>query len=85
MKIEKKMFVTDLDGTLFTDEKMIHGKDLAALESLGMEGITRVFATGRSLYSFQKAIQAMGFSSTCNDYNDLDNGRTPSPKIVLIP
>ena len=67
MKIEKKMFVTDLDGTLFTDEKMIHGKDLAALESLGRDGITRVFATGRSLYSFQKAIQAMGFSSTCND------------------
>ncbi|MFK5951426.1 MAG: HAD family hydrolase [Desulfobacterium sp.] len=67
MKIEKKMFVTDLDGTLFTDEKIIHEKDLAALESLGREGITRVFATGRSLYSFQKAIQAMGFSSSCND------------------
>jgi len=67
MKIEKKMFVTDLDGTLFTDEKMIHGKDLAALESLGRDGITRVFATGRSLYSFQKAIQAMGFSSICNN------------------
>jgi hydroxymethylpyrimidine pyrophosphatase-like HAD family hydrolase len=67
MKIEKKMFVTDLDGTLFTDEKIIHEKDLVALESLAREGITRVFATGRSLYSFQKAIQAMGFSSTCND------------------
>ena len=67
MKIEKKMFVTDLDGTLFTDEKIIHERDLAALESLGKVGITRVFATGRSLYSFQKAILAMGFSSTCND------------------
>lgn len=67
MKIEKKMFVTDLDGTLFTDEKIVHKKDLSALESLAREGVTRVFATGRSLYSFQKAIQAMGFSSTCND------------------
>jgi len=67
MKNKKKMFVTDLDGTLFTDEKRIHEKDLAALESLAGAGVTRVFATGRSLYSFQKAIQAMGFSSTCND------------------
>jgi len=67
MKIDKKMFVTDLDGTLFTDEKIIHEKDLAALESLAREGIIRVFATGRSLYSFQKTVQEMGFSATCND------------------
>ncbi|WP_212637958.1 HAD family hydrolase [Desulfocicer vacuolatum] len=61
------MFVTDLDGTLFTDEKIIHEKDLAALTALGSKGVTRVFATGRSLYSFQKAIREMGFSPTCND------------------
>ncbi len=67
MKTRKKMFVTDLDGTLFTDEKIIHAKDLAALESLGREGVIRVFATGKSLYSFQKAVRQMGFSSICGD------------------
>ena len=67
MNVEKKMFVTDLDGTLFTDDKIIHPRDLAALESLGRKGITRVFATGRSIYSFQKAVSGMGFSSTGED------------------
>ena len=61
MKIEKKMFVTDLDGTLFTDEKI--WPPWNSLTGKGSQGV----ATGRPLYSFQKAIQAMGFSSTCND------------------
>ena len=61
------MFVTDLDGTLFTDDKIIHPRDLEALEFLGRKGIIRVFATGRSIYSFQKAVRAMGFSATARD------------------
>ena len=67
MNVENKMFVTDLDGTLFTDNKIIHPKDLAALECLGKQGIIRVFATGRSIYSFQKAVTGMGFSPTGKD------------------
>ena len=67
MQNRKKMFVTDLDGTLFTDEKMIRKKDLAALTSLGRQGIIRVFATGRSIYSFQKAVRHLGFSPTGGD------------------
>ena len=67
MNVEKKMFVTDLDGTLFTDDKIIHSKDLEALEFLGKQGITRVFATGRSIYSFQKAITGLGFAPTGED------------------
>lgn len=62
----KKMFVTDLDGTLFTDDKKIHDLDLKALERLGEIGVTRVFATGRSLYSFQKAVEKIGFASLSN-------------------
>ncbi len=67
MNIENKMFVTDLDGTLFTDDKFIHPSDLAALEHLGKRGVIRVFATGRSIYSFQKAVTGMGFSPIGED------------------
>lgn len=61
------MFITDLDGTLFTDERVIHEKDLKGLEYLGKRGVTRVFATGRSIYSFQKVVQGMGFSPNCSN------------------
>ena len=67
MRTAKRMFVTDLDGTLFTDKRVIHEKDMAALKTLGKKGVVRVFATGRSIYSFQKAVALMGFSSDCND------------------
>ena len=61
------MFISDLDGTLFNEKRIIHPKDLAALEMLGKRGIIRVFATGRSIYSFQKAVENMGFSPSCID------------------
>ncbi|MBF0234953.1 MAG: HAD-IIB family hydrolase, partial [Desulfamplus sp.] len=61
------MFVTDLDGTLFTDDKRIDAIDLDALKYLGKVGIVRAFATGRSLYSFQKAVKKMGFDPSCKD------------------
>lgn len=67
MGLGKKMFITDLDGTLFNDERLINGKDLKALEYLGERGVIRVFATGRSIYSFRKAVEGMGFSPTCSD------------------
>ena len=67
MKPGNKMFITDLDGTLFNDKRVIHPDDMAALEMLGERGIIRVFATGRSIYSFQKAVENMGFSPSCTD------------------
>ncbi len=63
----KKMFITDLDGTLFTDDKKINTPDFKSLEQLGEMGVTRVFATGRSLYSFEQAIKKIGFSPYCED------------------
>ncbi|MBF0210397.1 MAG: HAD-IIB family hydrolase, partial [Desulfamplus sp.] len=64
-----KMFITDLDGTLFTDNKQISQLDFDSLEMLGKMGIIRVFATGRSLYSFQKAFEQIGFDK--NSYAKL--------------
>ena len=54
----KKMFFTDFDGTLFRSDRTISPKDLKTLEQLGEEGVIRVIATGRNLYSFLKAAPA---------------------------
>lgn len=43
--------VTDLDGTLLDSEQCVGGTDRRTLEDLGRRGITRIAATGRSLYS----------------------------------
>ena len=41
--------VTDLDGTLLTDDKQVGDADLEALHKLGDKGILRIAATGRNL------------------------------------
>ena len=45
------MVLVDLDGTLLNSSKKIGDEDWKTLEKLGSEGIIRVFATGRTLYS----------------------------------
>jgi Cof subfamily protein (haloacid dehalogenase superfamily) len=49
------LFVTDLDGTLLRSDQRVASDDLKALERLGRRGITRAVATGRSLFSYQRA------------------------------
>ncbi len=51
----KGLFVTDLDGTLFRSDRTASEKDLDTLTALGDMGIVRVIATGRSLYSLNRA------------------------------
>jgi hydroxymethylpyrimidine pyrophosphatase-like HAD family hydrolase len=51
------MFITDLDGTLLNDDKQISAGDLAALAALGNRGVVRVIATGRSCFSFIRALE----------------------------
>lgn len=60
LKMEKKLFITDFDGTLLTDDKMISAADLKTLDALQREKIYTVIATGRSIYSFKKALTEMG-------------------------
>ena len=50
------LIVTDLDGTLMRTGGGFSDVDLEALEDAGRLGFARVIATGRSLYSFYRAI-----------------------------
>lgn len=51
-----KMVITDLDGTLANRDGKISKADLNTLEQLGEQNITRVIATGRSIYSTKKVL-----------------------------
>jgi hydroxymethylpyrimidine pyrophosphatase-like HAD family hydrolase len=51
----RHLFVTDLDGTLLTDDRTISHRDLETLHRLRARGDVVAAATGRSLYSFQQA------------------------------
>ncbi len=50
------MVVTDLDGTLLNNDRMISQQDLETLHSLRHQGVLRVIATGRNLYSARKVL-----------------------------
>ncbi len=52
----KKMFITDFDGTLLTDNKNIHPRDIDTLDQLRRNHVYTAIATGRSIYSFEKAL-----------------------------
>jgi Cof subfamily protein (haloacid dehalogenase superfamily) len=51
-----KALVTDLDGTLLNDNRSVGSEDLKTLKELGSNGIKRIIATGRSLFSFNEVI-----------------------------
>lgn len=52
------MLITDLDGTLLGSDGTMTRPDHDALVHLGQCGVVRVIATGRSLYSFHRAVGA---------------------------
>ena len=52
------LFITDFDGTLLRSDRTLDNRDLETLERLGRENIVRVIATGRSLYSLNRAIDS---------------------------
>jgi HAD superfamily hydrolase (TIGR01484 family) len=54
-KASKGLFITDFDGTLLRSDRTFAKSDLKALNQLGKLHITRVIATGRSIFSFNTA------------------------------
>ncbi|MCG8637117.1 MAG: HAD hydrolase family protein [Desulfobacterales bacterium] len=61
--MHENLFVTDFDGTLLTDAKVIRDRDLETLSRLREDKTITAIATGRSLYSFQRALSQMGLTS----------------------
>lgn len=53
------LFVTDLDGTLLTDEQTISGEDWQTLVRLRGNGVVTAIATGRSYFSFARAMEEL--------------------------
>lgn len=56
--LTEKMFITDLDGTLFRSDHTVSKNDLKTLETLGEMGVVRVLATGRSIFSLQRSLSS---------------------------
>jgi HAD superfamily hydrolase (TIGR01484 family) len=56
---DRHLFVTDLDGTLLTDDRTVSETDLETLHRLRDNGVVVAAATGRSLYSFERALAHM--------------------------
>lgn len=54
----KRLFITDFDGTLLRSDRTLDERNLETLEKLGRKNIVRVIATGRSLYSLNRAIDS---------------------------
>lgn len=52
-----RMVVTDLDGTLLKDDHTVGSYDLNTLAELGQQGIVRVAATGRSIYTAAQVLE----------------------------
>lgn len=64
--MEKRLFITDFDGTLLKNDKTISNKDITTLERLQNQKIYTAIATGRSDYSFWKALHKIGMDSKEN-------------------
>ncbi|MBU8848314.1 MAG: Cof-type HAD-IIB family hydrolase [Desulfobacterales bacterium] len=62
----KKLFITDFDRTLLTDDKTISHEDIKTLEMLRQRKIVTAIATGRSAYSFEKALKDIGMADGDN-------------------
>ncbi|WP_303789270.1 HAD family hydrolase [Ruminococcus flavefaciens] len=61
----KRLYITDLDGTLLSTEGSISAKTAAILNSLTAEGICFTFATARSVYSAKPITSALDINVPC--------------------
>lgn len=52
-----RIVFTDLDGTLLNSRRQLSPANRRCLTDLGRQGVVRVIATGRSLYSFRQVIR----------------------------
>lgn len=62
------LFVTDLDGTLLTRQKVVAQGDLQALNVLREMGCLVAIATGRSNFSFNNLMETLGYAGTIHAF-----------------
>lgn len=74
-KLMNQLLATDLDGTILGRDQVFNQSDIDVLKQLGMRGVTRVIATGRTLNSALEVmpsdfpIDYLVFSSGAGVYN----------------
>ncbi len=54
---QPKMFITDIDGTLFRPDQTFSNEDKSSMISLKTKGVIRVAATGRSIFSLERSLK----------------------------
>lgn len=64
--LEKRLFITDLDGTLLNEQRRVASADLAALTRMRRAGILVALATGRSNYSLALLLDKLGYVGPVN-------------------
>ena len=66
--MEKKLFITDFDRTLLKDDKTIAPEDIRTLDKLVQNNVVTAVATGRSVYSLEKALKTLGMADGQNPF-----------------
>lgn len=61
-----RLVMSDLDGTLLTDDKTVSKATMAALQELKHREIAFGIATGRSLVAVEKLVHQWGIASLCD-------------------
>lgn len=62
------LFITDFDGTLLNDRGTISDRDIATLNALREKDVAVAIATGRSQFSFERALGQMNRKCLPMDY-----------------
>lgn len=61
MRVPYKLFATDLDGTLLTDNKRISDGNLKAMRELHERGVEVAICTGRPFFTVTEYLERLGF------------------------
>lgn len=65
----RKLFVTDLDGTLLNSQQKLSDYTVDTLNSLIRDGMLITFSTSRSFYTTSKLLNRVDFKIPCITYN----------------
>ncbi|MDY0360254.1 MAG: HAD family hydrolase [Desulforegulaceae bacterium] len=86
MNFNKKMFITDFDGTFLKTDSSLCKKDIKEIVKIKNKGVITAVATGRSIYSFDLAFARLKLKPDFLDYLIFSTGAGilsyPDKKII---